>query len=280
MVNAISPAFFETFGMRVVSGRAFTGRDSANAAKVYLVSESAARAYFGDLNPIGRRLAQAGASGELEWGEVVGVIADFQPNDPDPNPVTHHIYVAMAQEPQRHFELAVLAANVTPSSLVANIRAAMTDLDADLPVRRLQPADKFIARMLYQLGVLRDMLAAFGALGLGLASIGIYGIIARTMAQRTGEFAIRLALGAAVRDLTRLVLASSVKLALIGSAVGLLGAFGVSSIIASAFPGIRTDNLLVLVGTTFLLVAIALLACWLPARRAGKVNPVDALRAE
>jgi ABC-type antimicrobial peptide transport system permease subunit len=134
--------------------------------------------------------------------------------------------------------------------------------------------------MLYQLGVLRDMLGAFGALGLGLASIGIYGIIARTMAQRTGEFAIRLALGANVRNLTRLVLTSGVKLALIGSAVGLLGAFGVSKLIAAAFPGIRTDNLLVLVVTTTLLVTIALLACWLPARRAGKVNPVDALRAE
>jgi len=280
MVDAISPRFFETFSMRVVSGRAFTERDNATATKVYLVSESTARAYFGDANPIGRRLAQAGASAEPEWGEVVGVIADFKPNDPEPGSVVHHIYVPMAQEAQRQFELAVRAGNVAPSALVASIRAAMTDLDADLPVRRLQPADKFIARMLYQLGVLRDMLAGFGILGLGLASIGIYGIIARTMAQRTGEFAIRLALGAAVRDLTRLVLASGVKLALAGSAVGLLGAFGVSSIIAAAFPGIRTDNLLVLVGTTFLLVAVALLACWLPARRAGRVNPVDALRAE
>ncbi|HUG10224.1 MAG TPA: ABC transporter permease [Opitutaceae bacterium] len=280
MVNTISPQFFETFGMRIVAGRDFTERDNATATKVYLVSESTARAYFGDANPIGRRLAPAGGNADLDWGEVVGVIADFQPNDPDPSLVVHHIYVVMAQEPQRQFELAVRAENVAPSALVASIRATMTDLDADLPVRRLQPADKFIARMLYQLGVLRDMLTAFGALGLGLASIGIYGIIARTMAQRTGEFAIRIALGASVRNLTRLVLASGVKLALVGSALGLFGAFGVSSIIAAAFPGIRTDNLLVLAGTTFLLVAIALLACWLPARRAGKVNPVDALRAE
>jgi putative ABC transport system permease protein len=280
MVNTISPQFFETFSMRVVAGRAFSARDDTAATKVYVVSESTARAYFGDADPIGRRLAQAGGDGDLVWGEVVGVIADFQPNDPDPNPVIHHIYVPMAQDPQSHFELAVRAENVAPSALVAGIRAAMTGLDADLPVRRLQPADKFIARMLYQLGVLRDMLTAFGALGLGLASIGIYGIIARTMAQRTGEFAIRLALGASVRNLTRLVLVSGVKLALVGSALGVLGAFGVSNIIASAFPGIRTNNFLVLAGTTFLLVAIALLACWLPARKAGKVNPVDALRAE
>ena len=280
MVNAVSPRFFETFSMRVLNGRAFSERDNATATRVYLVSESTARAYFGEANPIGRRLAPAGPGADPEWGEIVGVIADFEPNDPDPNPVVHHVYLPMAQEPQRHFELAVRAAGVAPSALVDGIRTTMTGLDADLPVRRLQPADKFIARMLYQLGVLRDMLGAFGILGLGLASLGIYGTIARTMAQRTGEFAIRLALGASVRNLTRLVLVSGVKLALVGSTLGLVGAFGVSRIIAAAFPGIRTSNLPVLTGTTLLLVAVALLACWLPARRAGRVNAVDALRAE
>lgn len=280
MVNTISPRFFETFGMRVLAGRDFSERDNATATRVYLVSESTARAYFGDANPIGRRLAPAGSGDDLPWGEVVGVIADFQPNDPDPNPVIHHVYVPMAQEPQRQFELAVRADGVAPAALVDGIRTTMAGLDPDLPVRRLQPADKFIARMLYQLGVLRDMLGAFGILGLGLASLGIYGTIARTMAQRTGEFAIRLALGASVRSLTRLVLASGVKLAIVGSALGLIGAFGVARIIAAAFPGIRTDNLAVLTGTTLLLVAIALLACWLPARRAARIDPITALRAE
>lgn len=280
MVNAVTPGYFATFGKRVLAGRAFTARDNATATKVYLVSESTAHAYFGDANPIGRRLAQAGGDAEPQWGEVVGVITDFQPNDPEPNPVKHQIYVPMEQEPQRQFELAVRASGVAPTALVDGIRATMTELDPDLPVRRLQPADTTIARVLYQLGVLRDMLASFGVLGLGLASLGIYGIIARTMAQRTGEFAIRLALGASVRHLTRLVLASGVKLALVGSALGLFGAFGVAKIIAAAFPGIRTNNLPVLTSTTLLLVALALLACWLPARRAGKIDAMTALRAE
>lgn len=280
MVNAISPQYLETFGMRVLAGRAFTDRDNATATRVCLVSETTARAYFGDTDPIGRRLASLGDGINLQWAEVVGVIADFQPNDPDPNPVIHHVYVPMAQEPKQQFELAVRAAGVAPSVLVDSVRATMTALDPDLPVRRLQPADKFIARMLYQLGVLRDMLGAFGALGLALASLGVYGAIARTMAQRTGEFAIRLALGASVRSLTRLVLSSGVKLALVGSTLGLFGAFGVARIIAAAFPGIHTDNLPVLTGTTLLLVAIALLACWLPARRASRIDPITALRAE
>jgi ABC-type antimicrobial peptide transport system permease subunit len=110
--------------------------------------------------------------------------------------------------------------------------------------------------------------------------LGIYGVIARTMAQRTSEFAIRLALGASIGDITRLVLTNGVKLALIGSAIGLFGAFGVSRLLAAAFPGMHTNSPPVLIGTTLLLIAVALVACWLPARRAGKVDAMLALRAE
>jgi ABC-type antimicrobial peptide transport system permease subunit len=117
-------------------------------------------------------------------------------------------------------------------------------------------------------------------LGLALACIGIYGVIARVMAQRTGEFAIRLALGGSVADITRLVLATGVRQALAGAALGLLGAFGVSRLLAAGFPGMRIDSPGILLATALLLVAVALLACWLPARRAGRIDPMLALRAE
>ena len=117
-------------------------------------------------------------------------------------------------------------------------------------------------------------------LGLALASLGIYGVIARTMAQRTSEFAIRLALGASIRDITRLVLTSGVKLALAGSTLGLLGALGVTRLLAAGFPAMHLSSFPVLLGATLLLVAVALVACWLPARRAGKVDAMIALRAE
>ncbi|MBI2497901.1 MAG: ABC transporter permease [Opitutae bacterium] len=279
MCNVVSPRFLETFDMRLLSGRAFNERDTATSAKVFLVSQTTARALFDGQNPIGRRLAIAGGD-KPAWGEVVGVVGDFQSADPEPNPVIYHLYLPMTQEPGRQFEIAVRAAGVAPSTLTDGIRATMTDLDADLPVRRLQPADMTITRTLYQMSVLRDMLASFGVLGLGLASLGIYGVIARTMAQRTGEFAIRLALGAKVSDITRLVLGSGVRQALLGSTVGLLGAFGVTRIISAAFPGIRANNPLILAGTTAALVTVALLACWLPARRAGKIDAMEALRAE
>jgi len=156
----------------------------------------------------------------------------------------------------------------------------MAELDPDLPVRNLQAADAKIIRANYQIAVLRDMLSAMALLGLGLASLGIYGIIARTMAQRASEFAIRLALGASIENVTRLVLASGVKLALIGSTLGLLGAFGISRLLAAGFPGMHMNGTAVLAGTTLLLVAVALVACWLPARRAGQLDAMSVLRAE
>jgi putative ABC transport system permease protein len=279
MVNWISPDYFATFGTRIVAGRAFDRREEAGSARVFLVSQSTARAFFGDADPIGRRLAPFG-NGAPEWGEVIGVIADYQNVDPDPNAVPHQVYAPLTHEPARQFELAVRAESVAPSALVDAVRSAMAELDPDLPIRSLQPADQTIRRTLYQLSVLRDMLGAFGLLGLGLASLGVYGVIARTMAQRAGEFAIRLALGARVADITRLVLGTGVRQALAGSALGLIGAVGVSAILGASYPGIRTNSPLILAATAAFLVAIALLACWLPARRAGKVDAMLALRAE
>jgi ABC-type antimicrobial peptide transport system permease subunit len=117
-------------------------------------------------------------------------------------------------------------------------------------------------------------------LGLGLASLGIYGVIARTMAQRAGEFAIRFALGACIRDITRIVLISGVKLAVIGSALGLLGAVAIARFLAAKSPGMHFNSPSVLIGTMLLLIAVALAACWLPARRSARINPIEALRAE
>jgi ABC-type antimicrobial peptide transport system permease subunit len=186
----------------------------------------------------------------------------------------------MSQETRPANEIAVRASGVSPSILVDSIRATIAALNPDLPVRALQPADTTIAHYNFEWAILSSMLSALAVLGLGLAALGIYGVIARTMAERTGEFGIRLALGGQVENLTRLVLVFGVKLALIGSALGLLGAFGLSRLIAAGFPGMKTQSAPVLVGSTLLLIAIALLASWLPARRAAKVDPIVALRAE
>ena len=177
-------------------------------------------------------------------------------------------------------EIAVRTTGVAPAVLLDSIRATMAELDPDLPVRQLQHADLTIERTNYQVAVGRDMFSGMALLGLGLASLGIYGIIARTMAQRAGEFAIRLALGASLGNITRLVLTSGVKLALFGSLLGLIGAIGACRLLAALSPGLHMNSTAVLIGATILLIAVALVACWLPARRAGKVDAMTVLRAE
>jgi predicted permease len=279
IVNSITPAYFDTYQTPLLAGRSFSERDILGSPKVFIVSQATAVALFGRENPIGRRIAQTGL-GPSQWGEIVGIAADVQSVLPDPGPVTLQLYQPMSQEPRPYNEIAVRVTGANPSSFVTAIRNAMTELDRDLPVRQLQPADVTIERANTQTAILRDMLTAFAALGLGLASLGIYGVIARTMAQRSGEFAIRFAMGACIRDITRLVLTFGVKLALIGAGIGTLGALGLARFLASGNRGMHFDNPFIMVLPGVLLLAVALIASWLPARRAARINPIEALRAE
>jgi putative ABC transport system permease protein len=279
VVNSVTQRYFDTFGTRLLAGRAFNEQDSSKSSKVFIISQSMAVALFGNENPIGHRLAQTG-TGNSQWGEIVGVAADVKSVLPDPGPVTFQLYQPMTQDPPPYNQVAVRTTGVASSTLLLSIRNVIAELDADLPIRQLEPGDATIERANSQTAIMRDMLNAFALLGLGLASLGIYGVMARTTAQRSGEFAIRFALGASVRDITAIVLTSGVKLALIGSALGLLGAVGLSRLLAVAFPGMHLNNTLISISATILLIAIALVASWLPARRAGRINPIEALRAE
>jgi predicted permease len=279
VINGVSPRYFETVGTRLLSGRAFNAGDTLTSPRVFIINQGMARGLFGDESPIGRRIAQAGAK-TPEWGEIVGVVGDVESVFTDRITVAYQLYQPMAQEPRPGGELAVRTAGIAPSALVDGIRRTMAALDQDLPVRKLQPAQTTIANANYQDGVLASVLSALAVLGLGLASLGVYGVIARTVAQRTGEFGIRLALGAQARDITRLVLASGAKLALIGSALGLLGAFGISRLLAAGFPNLQTSSVPVLIGATVLLMAVAQIAGYLPARYASRISPTEALRTE
>jgi putative ABC transport system permease protein len=279
VVNTISPAYFDAYQTRLLSGRAFSDRDSLTSPKVFIISQAMAIALFGNENPIGRRIAQTGL-GPSQWGEIVGVAADVQSVLPDAGPVTLQLYQPMTQDPRPYNEIAVRCASGSPSSLVAAIRTVMSGLDSDLPVRQLQAADVTIERANTQTAILRDMLTAFAVVGLGLASLGIYGVIARTMAQRTGEFAIRFAMGACIRDITKIVLTAGLRLAACGLAIGFVGAVGLARLLAAMNSGMHFGNPAAFIGPVLLLVLIALVASWLPARRAARINPIEALRAE
>ncbi len=279
VINGVSPHYFETVGTRLVSGRIFDERDTLASPRVFVINQAMAQGLFGGLSPLGRRIARAGGNA-VEWGEIVGVVGDVQSVYPDRGTVTYQLYQPLAQEPRPFGEIAVRTAGVAPKTLVDGIRTTMAALDPDLPLRRLQPAEATIARANYQDGVFGSMLFFLAVLGLGLASLGIYGVIARTMAQRTGEFGIRLALGAQVGDIIRLVLTAGAKLALVGSAFGLVGAFAISRLLAVMFPGMHASGVPVLTGVTLLLVAVGLIASYMPARYASRISPVETLRSE
>lgn len=279
VTNGVSPHYFETVGTRVLSGRPFDAGDTLTAPKVFIVNQAMASGLFGGESPIGRRLAQAGGE-SVEWGEIVGVVADIQSVASDRPAVSYQLYQPMAQEPRHFNELAVRSAGVAPTRLVDSVRTALMSLDPDLPVRQLQPAAAAIASAGNYQSIIGSLLSLLALLGLGLASLGIYGVVARSVAQRTGEFGIRLALGAQVGDITRLVLVSGAKLALVGCAIGLFGAFGTTRLIVAGFPGLRTSSVPVLIGAAVVLIAIAQLACYMPARRASRIDPIETLRAE
>jgi predicted permease len=280
LVNGVSPHYFETVGTRLLSGRSFDAGDTLTSRRVFIVNQAMARGLFGEGGAVGQRIAQAGRDA-VEWGEIVGVVADVQSVNANPSAVTYQLYQPLAQEVRRSSEIAVrTAAGVAPPTLVDSIRTTMMSLDADLPVRQLQSAQASITKVNYGYGVVGSLLSAMALLGLGLACLGVYGVIARTVAQRTSEFGIRLALGARAGDIVRLVLHSGVKLALVGSALGLLGAFGTTRLMAAAFPGIETNNVPVVIGVTLLLIGIAQIAGYIPARRASRIDPTEALRAE
>ena len=279
VINGISPRYFETVGTHVLSGRIFDERDTLDSPKVFIISQAMARGLFGSDSPLGGRIAHAGAK-TVEWGEIVGVVADIQSVVPEEITVSYQLYQPLAQEPRRVNEIAVRAAGISPDALADSTRIALAELDPDLPVRRLQPGETTIAGAKRYAVIIGSLMGFLAVLGLALACLGIYGVISRTVAQRTGEFGIRFALGARPSDITRLVLTSGSRLAAVGAFIGLLGAIGVSRAIAAGWPGLQTSSVPVLAAVTFLLLAVALAACYVPARSASRIGPTEALRAE
>ena len=278
LINGVSPGYFETIRTPVLSGRTFTDRDELGSPRVFVINEAMARSLFPNESPIGKRIAEAGRS-VVEWGEIVGVVADIQSVYPDRVPVTWQLYQPIAQASRHLNQIAVRTTGGANASVVEAMRAAMATIDPDLPVRDLQSAEATIEKANAQFGILGSMLSFLGMLGLGLAALGIYGVVSRTVTQRTGEFGIRLALGAVAGDIARLVLVSGSKLAIIGAGIGLVGAFGIARLIDALFPNMQANSVPVLAGVTGLLVGIALVACYLPARRAARTSPTEALRA-
>ncbi len=274
----VSANYFETLGARLQQGRGFNHADVADHPKVVIINETTARNFWPNESPIGKRISNTGP--KREFYEIVGVVNDLAFPGRLGEPYTRYeAFVPLAQAAPAYLTI-LLRTSGTPETFSSSLRNSIAGLDPDLPVYRIRTARAAVDQGLGSISLLGNLLGAFAAVGLILSAIGIYGVVSYTVVQRTGELGIRMALGAQTRDVLWLVLGKGAALILIGMLFGGLGAYGVSRLLIALIPSLSTRDPLILVLMAFALVLVALLACYIPARRATKVDPLVALRSE
>jgi predicted permease len=275
----ISVDYFQTLGARLQQGRTFNTSDTTGHPNVVIINETTAHNFWPNESPIGRRISNTDKKNR-EYYEVVGVVNDLAfPGDLGEPYTRYEAFVPMAQRAPGYLTLA-LRTSANPDAMANSLRSTIAGLDPALPLYRVRTARAAVDLGLGSISLLGSLLGAFAAIGLILSAIGIYGVVSYTVVQRTGELGIRMALGAQSRDVLWLVLGKGAFLVVTGALLGGLGAYGVSRLLISLIPSLPTRDPLILPLTALVLVAIALLACYIPARRATRVDPLIALRSE
>jgi putative ABC transport system permease protein len=274
----VSSDYFETLGAHLKQGRTFNNADTADHPNVVIINETLARTFWPNESPIGRRISNTAK--KKDYYEIVGVVDDLAFPGSLGEPYTRfEAFQPVAQTAPAYLALA-FRTSMTPEALGNSLRNSVAGLDSDLPVYRIRTARAAVDEGLGSISLLGSLLGAFAVVGLMLAAIGIYGVVSYTVVQRTGELGIRLALGAQRRDVMRLILGMGAVLVVTGALLGVAGAYAVSRVLISLIPSLPTRDPLILALTSFALVIVALVACYIPARRATKVDPLVALRSE
>jgi len=274
----VTPGYFATMGIELVEGRLFAPDINAKSPRVIVVNESLARQIWPGKSALGQRLGSMD-SGKVYWSEVIGIVRDVDNAASLTAPSTRFtVYKALVHEPWSWVYLVVRSQN--PAALTDTLRRAVESVDPDMPADQVGTVRQNIDWSQHNLHLVAKALGAFATLGLVLAAVGIYGVISNLVAQRTSEFGIRLSLGAQPRDLLTLVLGHGIRLTLIGLGLGLGGAYALGRLLNSMMPRLANPDVITLLAVALILFVVALFASWLPARRATKVNPIEALRAE
>ncbi len=278
----ISPDFFTALGVPLLRGRFFTDADKSGAPPVLIINETMARRYFPNEDPVGKRMQTGDPNPNRPWETIVGVVGDvkyaglqvketltmYAPNtSPDWVSSSSSMYLVVRTAGE-------------PLGLSSALRQQVRALDQDLPVTNLRTMEQVIHGSITGRRFIASVLGLFAAVALLLAAIGIYGVISYAVTERTNEIGIRMALGAQRRDVLRLVLGQGMKLFTIGVLIGLLGAFALTRWMRGLIFDVSVTDPVTFVFVTLLLTAVALLACYIPARRATKVDPLAALRTE
>jgi putative ABC transport system permease protein len=274
----ITSGYLRLMKIPVLAGRDLLESDTATSQPVMLISQGTAREVFGADNPIGAQVRMGGADSG-PWRTIVGVVGDVHHSDVTA-PVTHAMYVPESQFTDSLVVAVVKAATADPSTLAPVARAAVRELDASVPVFAVATLPELLRDATAPQVFVTRLLAAFAAVAVLLAAIGLYGVVAYGVARRTREVGVRIALGAKPRDVLRLVLGGGFALVALGVAAGLAAAFAATRVLDTLVYGVSPFDPITFAGATVLLMAVALLAHWVPVRRALRIDPAIALRAE
>jgi len=273
--NITSPGWFRVMGVPVLLGRDFDEHDTATSPPVAIINDTLARRFFPDQDPIGHRYKD---DYDGKWRTIVGVVASYKHQQPTRGAYAM-TYKPFAQSPSEFMWITVRTRG-DPAKFASAVRGVVTSLDRGIPVMKLQTMRQIVADSLSEQSLLAWLLASFAAFALLLAAIGVYGIIAYSVVRRNHEFGVRMALGAQRGDVLRLVLGQGFKLAFIGVGIGIVGALGLTRFLASLLYGVKPTDPVTFLAVSLLLLAVALVACYIPAWRATKVDPMVALRYE
>ena len=275
--SVVRPKYFETIGIPLRSGRDFTARDDTSATKVAIVSETAARTLWPGKDPIGQRFLWS-HDDTTGWKQVVGTVADVTQHIEGKRPAVQ-IYVPHTQEPLQSVIL-VARHEGDPAAMTLAMRRVVQGQDADMPLSDVRTMEEHLRHALWENRIYVSLMLVFAVLALVIAAIGIYGVMAYSVAQRTQEIGIRMALGAARSDVLRLVVGQALRLTVLGVGIGLAGAYGVTRLMASVLFGVSPNDPPTFIGVTVILGLSAIVAAWIPADRATRVDPMVALRSE
>jgi predicted permease len=277
----VTPGFVKTLNLPLVRGRDMTRAEGLSRMPVALVNQSMAKQMWGDSDPVGRRFRMMG-NRIPDWFTVIGVVANFRhfAGTGDPNQVPPpSAYVPYPFDPNVNTGLTIRVA-AEPTSITSAVRERVREADPALPVFQIRSMEDWRQFSFWQRRLFGWMFGIFGAVALVLASIGVYGVLSYSVAQRTQEIGVRVALGAGRDRIMRLVIGQGLKLALVGVGLGLFGAFGAAYYVRSVLYNITAVDPISYGGVTLFLIVVAILASYVPARRATAVDPLTALRTE
>ncbi len=276
--SPVETGFFETFGIPLVRGRTFLDTDDADAPRVVVINQALANRFWPNENPIGKRLKQGWPESDTPWREIVGVVGDTKQMGLDEEPLMQ-TYMPARQYALWAVRLA-LRTEVEPLTLVASAKGVVRAMDPNLPVYEIETMDDVISASVAPRRFTMVLLGIFAALALVLAAIGLYGVIAYSVARRTQEIGVRLTMGAKRSDIFRLVVRHGLVPSLMGAVVGTLGALGLAQFLSSLLYGVGAKDPLTFSIVPVLLMVVAFIACAVPALAATRVDPIHALRYE